>query len=520
MEVEHLPTIARYVSDERHVTIEQAALAEMAYRLSSSNRDGEAEDGDVSVHREAKLLMSLSAFPQTPDQSDLELISSESDNSYLSDSSRSNESFTFVCPSLSLENRGSSLQHAYRSEKRNQPRKADEISKDSYRSPAKLLGRPLKADDRDAVCLSADAMARNVRDSFRKAIEWRIASWTETLSKALARKEKIMLANGATKKDLQVLLKSSEASVILGLRNMKDRIKVSGTETTFTVLPQRAEKANEHLSKKRRVVSSRPYLEEGEYQYTVAHAMRLECMVEFETPAGPSQVSLEVPGTIEGTFLSSGFDREDMLSVLLDINTDMLAAMVEKACRKIVRLSLEAAMKAPTQTKKTVQPQQVAKTSTKKVDFAIQGTPKPKPAARSLVPEFATPSPKPAPASAFTPEAVRAAIISPASREVSNDSTNGMITPQSNKTSFLSPIPDDFESFTTRRIKPQPRSGSGFKGTFASINSLQTSKVPRTKPSAMVSPPPQESEFVDTATDNGPSLPMLVEAACRAFTTD
>uniref|UniRef100_A0A7S2YGS8 Uncharacterized protein n=1 Tax=Entomoneis paludosa TaxID=265537 RepID=A0A7S2YGS8_9STRA len=512
MEADSSPSTGRYVSEERHVTPEQEALAEMAYRLSSSNEVGEHED-DGSTRREAKLLMSLSAFPQTPDQSDLDLISSsESDSSYMSDSSRS-ESFTFVCPSLSLESAGSALQHAYRSEKRNLARKVDEAfpkASDPNSSPAKLLGRPLKADDRDAVRLSADAMARNVYDSFRKAIEWRISAWTATLCKSLAHKEKTMLASGSNEEDLKVLLSSSEAALILGLRNLKGAIKVNGTRTTFTVLPQRVDNDGDHSFKKRRVTPSGPQLEEGEYQYNVAHSMRFECIVELDTPVGFSEVSLEVPGTIEGTFLSSGYDREEMTFVALDLNTDMLAAMVEKACRKLVRVSLETALKSSKPEAPKESPAQ-----TKSVTFAAQATPKPKNSARSLITEFATP-PKATTSTVSSPEAVRAALVSPPSRH--HMETNAE-TPIPSNTFFLSPIPDDLDSFTPRRISPAPRS-AGFKNSFPTMSTPYTPKVPITKGSVLVSPPPGETVYHDTTGDKGPSLPMLVEVACRAYRDD
>mmetsp|Transcript_9197 Transcript_9197/g.19818 ORF Transcript_9197/g.19818 Transcript_9197/m.19818 type:complete len:515 (-) Transcript_9197:341-1885(-) len=514
MEADGGSSHARYVSEEVMITPEQEALAEMAYRLSSSNVVDEHED-DSSTRREAKLLMSLSAFPQSPDQADLELISSSSessDSSYMSDSSRA-ENFSFVCPSLSLESAVfSALQHAYRSEKRNKSSSSDQ----QHKHPGTLLGRPLKADDRDAVRLSADAMARNVYDSFRKAIEWRIRAWTNTLSKSIAHKEKSMLANGAKKEDLKVLLSSSEAALILGLQIVKDSVKVSGTRTNFTVLPQRVDKNGDHISKKRRVTYTRSNLEESEYQYTVAHALRFECWVELDTPVGFSQVSVELPGTIEGTFLSSAYHQDEMTFVSLDLNTDMLAAMVEKACRKIVRVSVEESLKSSTEPKEAAKEQSSEEStrSAKTVTFAPEASPKTTTnTARSLFSECSTP-PQPAIAT-FSPDAVRAALVSPPSSHHMESTAQGA---SISKTSSLKPIPDDFDAISPRRISPQPRSAA-FNNTFAAINTPFTPKVTETKGSMMVSPPPGQAVFHDH-NEKGPSLPMLVEVACRAYRND
>ena len=498
MEGEQSSISGRFVSEEHHVTREQAALAEMAYRLSSSNVVGDHED-DGSTRREAKLLMSLSAFPQSPNQSDLDLLSSsESESAYMSDSSRSSGAFNIVCPSLSLENSpSSSLQNAYR-EKRNLKRKAEEV--ESSPAPSKLLGRPLHADDRNAVRLSADAMALNVCDSFRKALQWRINTWTAALSKVIAVKEKEMVSKGATTEELKSLLSSSEASLILALNVIEDRIKLTCTRTSFTILPQRVDKDGEPDLKKRQI-SPRHKLEESEYQYSVAHAVRFECIVELDTPAGYSEVTLEVPGSMDGTFLSAGIDEEELTAVSLDINTDMLATMVEKSCRKIVRVSIESYLK------ESKKPERVE--SPKTVSFAEEHPKKEaKTTSRKLIHEFSTPPP--AETSTFSTEEIRAALVSP---PLSDDTKN------TSSPSFLSPIPDDLDSISPRRITPQLH--SGFKKGFPSFTATpQTPKAPITGASVLVSPSPQTAAEYQKPSRQGPSLPVLVEVACRAYRND
>ncbi|KAL7579373.1 hypothetical protein ACA910_014045 [Epithemia clementina (nom. ined.)] len=504
MEDEQSPGSVRFISEEHHVTREQAALAEMAYRLSSSNVVGDHEDVG-STRREAKLLMSLSAFPQSPNQSDLELLSSsESDSSYMSDAStRCSDSFTIVCPSLSLDNSpASTLQHAYR-EKRSLNRRSDDFS-DSSPAPAKLLGRPLHADDRNAVRLSADAMALNVCDSFRRALQWRINTWTEALSKSIAAKEKAMVANGATTEELKTLLSSSEVTLILNLNVIEDRIKLTCTRTRFTVLPQRVEKEDEPSFKKRRSMPRRQ-LEESEYQYLVAHAVRFECSVELDTPAGFTEVTLEVPGSMDGTFFTSGIDEEELTAVALDINTEMLAAMVEKSCRQIVRVSLESLLNEPQkpETERYDSPKTVTL-----LEEETSGKESSDPA-RKLIHEFSTPPP--ARTNTFSTEEVRAALVSPPQGD----------SPKRSRSGFICPLPDDLDSFSPRRISPQRH--NDFKKTFSSIGATPlTPKAPITTGGtlALVSPNPQQSATYTEFSTPGPSLPVLVEVACRAYRND
>ena len=504
MEGDHSPILRRYVSEElHHATREQAALVEMAYLLSSSNVVGDHED-DGSTRREAKLLMSLSALPQSPNQSDLDLLlSSESDSSYVSDSSRCSESFSIVCPSLSLEHAPSSaLQHAYR-EKRNLKRRSEDAA-DYSPAPATLLGRPLKADDRNAVRLSADAMALNVCDSFRKALQWRVNTWTESLSKSIAAKEKAMVAKGARDEDLKILLSSSEATLILNLNVIEDRIKLTSTRTSVNLLPQRVDKDREPSNKKRRILP-RDQLEESEYQYSVAHAVRFECVVELETPAGYAEVALEVPGTLEGTFFSHGIDQEELTAVTLDINTDMLATMVEKACRKIVRVSVESMLKEGSFSLKEKERDESPRTAS----FAPKTSSSERDPSK-LIYEFSTPPPS----STKTVSAadVRAALVSPQG-DVMSGSSSG----------FLSPIPDDFDSFPPPRISSHLHSSDNKRAFSSPLNIAPlTPWCPITEgASVLVSPTPQTpGERYKKSTTKGPSLPVLVEVACREYHND
>eukprot|EP00537_Pseudo-nitzschia_pungens_P014508 CAMPEP_0172396294 /NCGR_PEP_ID=MMETSP1061-20121228/24329_1 /TAXON_ID=37318 /ORGANISM="Pseudo-nitzschia pungens, Strain cf. pungens" /LENGTH=583 /DNA_ID=CAMNT_0013128099 /DNA_START=176 /DNA_END=1927 /DNA_ORIENTATION=- len=359
---------------------ELCALISFAYRLGSTVHINESTmvGNDSDVRREAKLLMSLSCSPpiQTDDEvgnstgqfynpndskspTDGETSSTTTDaTSWTSSTGRitptlsvtsvssggsRRDTFCFTCPSLSLEN----------------TQRGESTSTDGKTIPGRMLSRTLKIDDQDAMRLSSEAMARNVIESFQKAIEWRSESWVDSLSRVLFIKE-MELKNSVEGSDIkneasrlqqleQELFYSNEALLVTALREIKGKIQVLEATTAFKVLNKvsQVDETGSALKKQRVGEEDRTGLEEGEYVYNVVHVLEMQCYLNISTPAGTVQIDLNVPGEIQGTFLSAEDDTsEDKLTdVAIHLNTDMMASMIEKSSRIAVRVSAETLLK-------------------------------------------------------------------------------------------------------------------------------------------------------------------------------
>lgn len=333
---------ARTVSESSLTTsAEQLALmgfANRLYSVSSSNDPGIADEKDLRV--EAKLLMSLSGIPPSSITVDSGRITPPSDaSSCHSMSSRQRDSFRFSCPSLSLEPNGGAVMEEASSS-------SSFSSKGSVASsPAALLGRTLKVEDVDALRLSSEAMVRNIMQSYEKAIQWRIQSWIKSLSRILISKETQLEEMGmATEDNLKILRESSEAMLIVRLEEIRNDIKVIDACNHFDVLPQKAQSYQDEPAQKRQRMSDN--LEEGHYEYTVSHLLNLDVDLNLHAPAvGNAAIDLKVPGTMNGTFVSFENGREQITDVVIDINTDILASMIEKSSRIVVRSVVEAVLK-------------------------------------------------------------------------------------------------------------------------------------------------------------------------------
>jgi hypothetical protein len=524
MPAEETPDLPMYgPAEEGPWSSEQIALSDFAYCLGSCNFTTEPRIADEgSTRKEATLLMSLLGSPPHLDEEDQELtVSSQHEVSYSSDSSYSRkETFSFTCPSLSLENSKNPFTDSLRldSPRRrvsdlNEPveTKQEKPASSEMPLPAELLGRPLTVDDRDALRLSADAMARNVLQSFQKAIDWRIQAWIDSLSAKLVQKEQEMIQAGATQDDVRTLLETSPAKLIVMLQAVRENIHVTGAGTTFRVLSQRVENDDSTTQqpslKRRRLAEEHPKdLQEGEYQYSVTHSLVLEAVVNLQTPAGYSEITLQVPGTMDGTFLSIAPALEELKSVVVELDTNILTAMVEKSCRLVVRASMEAAMERnesqPAEEEAGGETQVRTTTTTTEMDAMSLMTPP----TRQIT-------------SDITAELVRASIVTPRNL-FDGDASNENTTFSRNKRVLL-PIPDDFEkSLLPRRISPQPHSSPDFTG---SIPFTPRKELPGCGGPSLISPPlkSEASDYLDNNTmDKGPSLPMLVEVACRAMRVD
>ena len=490
MEIADAAEALSYVSttgeEQKILSSEQVSLMDFAAGLGSCICTSESDE--KSTHKEATLLMSLSAT--TPlDNTPLD----NTEESLSSDSSLSKRSeFSFTCPSLSLESVPSPVENDKETKLAGEHIKGVDdslVKEDEGKTPlrpATLLGRPLKLEDADALRLSADAMARNVLQSYQKAMNWRIQTWIRALSAALVVKEKQMLRDGADTSQLMELLNTKEALLVAALQEVGKQITVTESATSFRVLPNRVESHSGESPSKRRRVGSEESLEEIEiYHYTVTHALVLECVIYLETPAGFSEINLEVPGTMEGTFLcGEPGTTEELKSVVVDVDTDMLSAMIENSCRMVARASAESAMQViaestPETPVEEKQEQEAPKNGTSVSDEET--------------------------------------LLTPAPQSFANDDLAAVVTPrnlfssaprQPNVNSMLLTIPDDFDK--PRRISPQP--GSPALGTSSAFFTPRTPTL-RTKDVPLISPP--VNEVYREVPVNGPSLPLLVEAACR-----
>ncbi|GKY91627.1 hypothetical protein MPSEU_000134600 [Mayamaea pseudoterrestris] len=509
------PTTAPY---EDVLSAEKMALVDFVYSLGSSNvntEPGIADDG--TTRQEAELLMSLlSSSPSSLEQLDMDPVSSsESEHSFEASSAdeeslqhrpssiaNRTRSFRFTCPSLSLE-------HLERSApSHSKPAKINRIVSDNgtQPSPATLLERNLQVKDVDALRLSADAMALNVRLTIQKALQFRIDSWIRACSLVLVEKENALRKSGASKEEIKNLLQTQEALVIQSLLDASKKILVTSTVTSFEVLgPSEANDSSSMPASKKQRVEDPSELEEGDYQFKASYNLVLKVIAALETPAGFSEIAIDVPGVIEGTFLTTESDKDDLKSVAIEINTKLLAAMVEKSTRTVVRVSVATLLETSMEIAKE------EKSEEQKTSF--KHTP------GFLTPQKTTLSPS------VTAEDVRSALVTPGRpwhgtpAHANNDEAN-----LSSPMPSLWPIPDSLSRSTLERSKDPRRVSPQLNGSPEPPQGKPSSfLIPRRalfqhNESAMVTPSVDEaSKHYYEDHENGPSLPLLVAAACQVM---
>ncbi|VEU40693.1 unnamed protein product [Pseudo-nitzschia multistriata] len=534
---------------------ELCALISFAYKLGSSvhNNDSNIIGNNSDVRREAKLLMSLSC--SSPVQTDedgeghnivhqncnsnyskeltgRESISVAIDASSSSSSSLSTgritpthsitsmssggsrrDTFCFTCPSLSLDD----------------AQRGTNNTVGSSTNPGSMLSRTLKVDDQDAMRLSSEAMARNVIESVQKAIEWRILSWVDSLSNALVVKE-MELKHNTIGDDLQQLQQelyySNEALLIVALGEIKGKINVLEANTAFKVLNKVSQVDETGLALKKRRVGEeedRTGLEEGEYVYDVVHILEMQCTLNISTPAGNVQVDLNVPGKINGTFLSGEDDAcEDKLTdVAIHLNTEMMASMIEKCSRIAVRVSAEALLKGEQQDLPEVE--EKAKAMALEESQSQNTTLIKKTVTTSAIvsPPPATRSPKrKATEDRNVPDLM---VITPA-RNTNSSLTQGR---GSNTNPVGLQIPSNFPR--SRDGGRQSQVSQDFTSDFdyASPSTTKIDFAARLPPKKLILKQKKHSAAIITPLktmapeyiqrEKGPNLPVLVEAACAAI---
>jgi hypothetical protein len=306
---------------------EEIAMNDFCNRLGSSS--GVVSTSD-ETRKDAQLLMMLSHMPHEEIANDPPPPTLASDSSSGS-SSRERHQFGFICPSFSLEH-PSPVGNAGSSINKNRgggvfgasPR--PEIDSD-VTTPAALLGRPLKVDDRDALRLSADAMARNVLQSFQKAMDWRVEAWLHSVSVSLVEKEHKLQATGHRNEDILLLLSATpEAKLVRVLHGIRRErpVKVVHASTSFELeQPFPLVEANQLAGD----------------EYEVKCPLMLSCDIHLETPLGYSEIEVKTPGALVGSFCDG-----DLRAAAVDLDTGILAAMMEKSARKFIRSCVEQAV--------------------------------------------------------------------------------------------------------------------------------------------------------------------------------
>lgn len=579
-------------------------LMRFCYRLASTCNFADESPNDVDeTRKQAKLLMNLMHSNSAAHCIDVDrnssLERSISDQSFTSHhsehSTKNRDRFSFTCPSLSLESSTSSFHDVERevSAMHSHVAEADRLSRPAHL----LLGRSLKVDDPDAIRLSADAMARNVLQSFQKAMYWRIHAWIYVLSKKLVEYEHQMLASGATIEDLKILLQTPEALLIVALQKLvQDRgLTAESAITTFEVLSQRIEDYEEEANRRSRVssgstgstssngstVSSDEITSLSDhstdtlgshsseaYSYVVAHKLRFSCTVHLQTLVGFTEIAITVPGTVAGSFTSSELDpTAQFKSVKVDLDTNVLASLIDKACRAIVRSSVEKVITQPAEAK-SMEESLVNHEDIKAVNKDTETAMTPK------IPSFTLTSPPASTANLDRTPASSSAFVTPGPNH-----SDDLYHAPSASANVLIPIPDDLKGDTgsendlPRRISPQPTTsrirdfvrtgstnsddsssfvnfpivctpssslkrrtppvlnledGNDFDSSTSKSDQSSASKVNsrvqflrQRRSLPLISPPMSQSttKVFHNVPENGPSLPMLVEAACQVATS-
>jgi len=518
-------------------TTEQLTLIGFAAHLGTcvSHEDGMTNEGDL--RSEAQLLMNLLVSNESKECKCEESNEGASPTSVAQSSTQRPRpvteakscAFTFSCPSLSLDGKPKQP-HLPRHPLRPTTGTQGSIPSQAP-SPAVTMGRPLVVDDRDAIRLSAEAMARNILRTFEKAVKWRKQCWVDTLARPLMDQERNIKARAAVAKSngksqakeelkLKTLLETPEAKVIASLN--KAKIQVMDARTSFRVLSQRWDNKNNSgmpPAKKRKVIidgtGNAIAMHSQSEQYSTAYVLSFQTVLNLSSPAGYSQVTLEAPGIIKGTFITSPKGDATLTGVSVQVDTSVLATMIEKSSRIVARASAQVILTSL----------QKAKTHSDSkghthVDVQVA----------SPCPDTTTQNKSPRRVSttenddseSFVTTIVTPGYGSPPNVYCDNDSDPELV--EVEKTYI--PLPDDLDATNHRRaflrmVSPQPGSGSSDDSLDVKLERnprRNMSSIKRAGPS-LVSPPlsTRSHEYLTFDPKQGPSLPALLEVACAAM---
>ena len=497
---------------------EQMALSEFAAQLEAhvalDNAQPPAKKEDI--REEAEILLSLLSAATSQngsvDEGDCQFGMEYQEGG---DLIRRAPSFSFTCPVMSL-NEGS-----HRDADKAQGSSSDTATEQYFDSdsiattsvPAILMGRKLKGDGSKDTEKSGDRIARNIADSFRKAVEWRIQKWIHSLSSILVQRERSLVEAHASDDIIRELLDTPEARVLLYLQKAASAIQVVGAKTRLNVRPQRINRNQESRGvppplKKRKMTELTPLQTESEYKYTVAHVLSFEATLNLKTPAGYTEVTIEAPGFIEGAFLSSDMGEDILTGISVEVDTFVIAKAIERSSRIVARTATHAVI--PTNEEESEAEEEEVPKEAQTQELASSPT------------LFAQTSPT------LHEEAMKAVLVTPHKTASSTlyDATDG------------SPLlPDDLDNVAKdviRMVSPQPRSSPEYMSFKFTPRTPQTVDKTEAFPS-LVSPPPPPSSLLTPPTPSSsktssedeqspslsarksPSLPALLQAASQAM---
>ncbi len=478
--------------------------------------DCESDDGDL--RSEAQLLMNLLVSNTTSESTFIanswDFANSVIDNDLnrkkgaASVETKNPNAFQFSCPSLSLDAKAP-LTPGEMTAPQLRERLASDDTESSIPSlvdspaPMVAMGRPLVVEDRDALRLSAEAMGRNILKTFEKALMWRKQCWVDALCRPLVDEEAALKEAGASEEELRALLETPEAKVITSLH--KATIDVLDARTSFRVLPQRWDKNGGSSEppplKKRKSVSGGAETSE---EYCAAYVLSFQTVLNLSSPAGFSQVTLEAPGFMEGKFISSPSGDVTLTGVAVEIDTRVLASMIEKSSRIIARASTEAIINCSTNSDHSEA--EVASPYPTVEDQSVSNS----------VTTIATPRCESNGGDDDFPNGPT--IVTPRCKSKPNSYCDNELELVKNE---CPPIPEDLCAQSQQRsflrmVSPPPGSSSSDESVDLNSRGLTMKRAGF----SLVSPPPSRysangttTEYLSFDSNTGPSLPALLEAA-------
>ncbi len=293
---------------------------------------------------------------------------------------------------------------------------------------------------------------------------------------------------------------SKEALVIKTLREIEGKVQVLEATTAFKVLNKvsQVDETGSALKKQRKgEEEDRTGLGEGEYVYDVIHILEMQCSLNISTPAGNVRIDLNVPGKIKGTFFSSEDEdcNDKLTDVRIDLNTEMVASMIEKSSRIAVRASTEALLKGDLAVSNEKE------TATKIPQDEEEEAPVNKPPLTTALP---TRSPK---RKAEDSNVSGLVVITPARNTASSPSSFGESSDSDGDQPVQLRIPDSFPS-TNKIYQPHAKTSLDFAARLPPKKYMLQQKKAATVVTPLKTKGPQY-----ISREKGPNLPILMEAA-------
>jgi len=257
-------------------------------------------------------------------------------------------------------------------------------AKEHISTPEQLFSRPITNTNAK---LSAETIARNIMQSFLKAIDWRSKIWAKSLSDCLHNEFEMKTGyrNGNEPKNIgirqvgskeehqivhdcvaesakispskiailnQCILKSNKARVLQAIVHAASSVVLHDVRTTFQVLEQQLVRTSSMQGDDTKKSSNygRPPPKKrktnryNEKRYRLSHAINMEtsCTVstkckKYDDSLRPMTVVLQASGNIHGTFYRSNDGDVKLVSVVVELDTQELALSMEKNSRLVVR---------------------------------------------------------------------------------------------------------------------------------------------------------------------------------------